>query len=299
MKLSIIIVNYNTEMFIVELLNSIAQQEIDFNLIEVIIVNNVQNEILNESIAAQHYPFFVSIIQSGKNVGFGCANNLGAQRARGYYLLILNPDITLTNRYYLSNFIECAELNPQYGILSTRITHPNKVDPGVYYDYPYGKHLGIEQNKIHWVIGALMLMKRDLYNKINGFDSDFFMYFEDADLCLRVLKYGSSIYQIQNLEVSHYSGASENKSSYDYFVRWYRGLYLFCYKHYSQEVFNQILKNDLRKSRINKVRLWLQIRVLFFHNKRSKYMRWMAMEDCVKRTIKSPEWLSFKGVHFE
>ena len=187
MKLSILIVNYNTEKFILNFLNDLTQQTIDNSLYEIVIVNNVQNNILEEILIHSDVNKSISIhiIQSKHNIGFGRAMNLAAKNAKGKHLLIANPDLRMMQNDYLATLIKNAELNSNYGLITTQIINDDQEDKSEFYDFEFHETFGFE-DKIAWFSGALLLIRNNVMQQINGFDPDFFMYCEDEDLCLRI-----------------------------------------------------------------------------------------------------------------
>jgi GT2 family glycosyltransferase len=80
------------------------------------------------------------------------------------------------------------------------------------------------------VAGAFMLIKKDIYDKINGFDEDYFMYGEDLDLCFRIKKLGYKIYYYPETSIVHYKGESTKKSSLSYVNNFYGAMQIFVRK---------------------------------------------------------------------
>lgn len=294
MKISIISVNYNTEKCIRRLLDSLVTQTLCPSDFELILVNNSQNENLAQLCRDFKGKFKLKIIQSSENIGFGRANNLGAKNASGEYLLLINPDALIQEADYLERIYDFAQQNPQHGIISTRVIDDGLgADSGPFYTYAYGVKFALP-GEIAAVIGALMFINKTVFEAVNGFDPDFFLYDEESDLCLRIRQQGYSIYQINELSVRHIGGVSEaERFKYEYWVKRQRGLYLFCYKHYSPELFNSILHKDITQARWKRFKLWLEIKVLKLRNKIVKYDRWSAIYDCARKTVKSPAWLFY------
>lgn len=254
---SILIVNYNTEKFIVELLQSLKSQTLPTSRFEIIIINNIKNEVLNNMIL--HYDFFsffnLKIYDSGDNIGFGRAMNLAFSYSFGKHILLMNPDIKMIQNYYLENLLKFAKDSDNYGAISTKVINDAGIDTSTYYSYEFGQNLGFE-NEICWFQGSLMLIRREVYQKIGGFDGDFFMYCEDVDLCLRIKKQGLELLKNKNLEVYHFGGASEPIHDYNYYHRYFKSQLLFANKHYENDVFSELVLSLLRKS---------QKRLIFYH----------------------------------
>ena len=123
MKFSLLIVNYNTESYIEALIYSLLEQTISKSDFEIIISNNVQNNALEEMISKNNFYDIINIkvLQIDKNVGFGRATNVAAELANGEHLLIINPDVLMTDNNYLSSMYQFIIENQNYGVVSSRI----------------------------------------------------------------------------------------------------------------------------------------------------------------------------------
>lgn len=261
-QLSIIIVNFNSGTFAVDCISSLFRQEgISF---EVIVIDNSSQDnsidLLRKKFSNQ-----IILLESAENLGFGRANNLAASHASGEYLLLLNPDTVIESPNGLKMMIEKLSANSQIGLLGPAIDEPRKnkqVLPR--YSYPSSRHLKYTDKfkklpgEIAWLLGACMLMKRSLFNEIQGFDPDYFLYGEDADICLRVRIAGFEIGYYDGVRIMHVAGVSEfTANSLDKWLRKKRGVFLFCIKHYDSR---DVLK--LARSAIFKSRLYLSALVL-------------------------------------
>ena len=202
------------------------------------------------------------LVQNTKNIGFGQANNEGLSWAKGRFVLFLNSD-TLIKGNILEEMLEwmqkkkdvavatCALRNSDGSLQATggyfpsimsvfawmlfiddlplvgkmiRSFHPNTSDF-------FGKNLSFGvQHEQDWVTGAFMLIKRDVLNKIGGFDKDYFMYTEDVDLCYRIKKLGYKVYYLPKWSIVHMGGAS-SASEYS-ILKEYDGVKLFYKKNY-------------------------------------------------------------------
>lgn len=292
MKISLLTVNYNTEDHILNLLFNLQQQNMLHSDFEIIISNNSSSEKLQSLLKDNVFSFKINLIDNKCNLGFGEANNVAAKVAKGKYLLIINPDITLVETDYLSKLFIFAELHPEYGLISTRVIEQYGQQRGPFFHYAYGKVFDELPGEIASVIGALMLLHRNFYLKIGGFDREYFLYEEDIDLCLRVRKCGYSIFVYDELSVQHVGGVSEKATQiYDYQIKKKRGIYLFCLKHYTENEFQHLLRQDLRDSRWRTLKLWVQVNLLGISSKSSKYEYWLANLYCAKKTLESTGWL--------
>jgi hypothetical protein len=220
-KLSIIIVSYNSKNNLEKCIQSIYQKMGDLLEWEVIVVNNDERENLSEMKVDFEK---VKIIDHKKNVGFGAGMNLGVKNSQGEFLLILNPDteIEIDN---VDQVIKRFENDKTIGIIGGGIFNRN----GEKQEWSAGKeisfydlvrnNLGIsrslkvwnssEEMECDWVAGTVLFIKKSLFEKLGGFDDDsFFMYFEDMDLCKRAKTLGKKIIFYPDFKVYHGSGES-------------------------------------------------------------------------------------------
>ncbi len=257
MQVSIIIVSYNTCRLLCDCLDSIYQQtkELDF---EVIVVDNASKDDTCQVLELS-YPQ-VRLIRSAENLGFGRANNLGVQYAKGEYLLFLNSDTILLNNA-ISIFYQYAQehsidenIGVLGGILLDRELMPN-ISAGEFptpkseFRYIFHKLFPVKnvsdkkQRDVDFVVGADMFIRRDLFIEIGGFDPQFFMYYEETDLQYRFAKVGYIRRIINGPRIIHLEGGSfESKGlslnrfimsqkSYNYYLeKHYFGLKYFLYK---------------------------------------------------------------------
>lgn len=194
---SIIIVNYRSKIYLAKCLLSINKHSFDEDL-EIIVVNNDQEENLTEVVNKYSR---VRLYQNKKNTGFGAACNFGAQKAQGESLLFLNPDTQFLNNYIKEILIKIQQYKDRAIIIGPRLV----TDNGKTQEWSTGKeitvtqiiknNLGLIESRtlweskqdimVDWVSGATLLIKKSIFDKLGGFDENFFMYAEDLDLCAR------------------------------------------------------------------------------------------------------------------
>lgn len=215
-QLSIIIVNFRSEKFLKKCLASI------YNIwgeeLEVIVVNNDTKESLAD--ISLDFPA-VKIVKQEKNFGFGAANNTGAKIAQGEYLLLLNPDTEILSNNLEKIFKKFQE-NKEVVVIGPRLI----TGEGETQKWCAGKeftfwrliknNLGIIESKkiwesqkeilADWVSGAALFIKKEIFNKVGGFDEHFFTYFEDDDLCRRIRKVGYKIVYYPEISIKHIGG---------------------------------------------------------------------------------------------
>lgn len=228
-QISIIFVYFNTPKELLHAIGSI-KNAIGKLSYEIIIVDNASLVSLPAKIKQNKK---VKIIKNEINIGYGTAINRGSKAARGKYLLISNPDIFLEkdsiNRLYkkIKNDSKIGIVGPQIldeerKIRSSISGFPklpdalfafsfiNKLFPNNRYSKKYWL-LDLDRKKeqeIDVLSGACMLIKKDLFTKVKGFDERFFMYFEESDICFKVKQNGYKIIYFPRAKIIHYIGAS-------------------------------------------------------------------------------------------
>jgi len=217
-KIFIIIPSCNGKKFLKECLVSLFN--ITWPYYQVIIVDNASTDGLPVMVK-KHFPKVVMIVNK-KNMGFATACNQGAKVAQGEILFFLNSD-TLIQESVFQRIIETFKANPNIGIVAPQLVLPD----GSLQPWAYGKKEGfchLVKNKFYpvsapsikypntqslmWVSGAAMAIRREIFEKIGGFDEKFFMYFEDKDLCYRVKELGYKIVINNEVKVVHFVGKS-------------------------------------------------------------------------------------------
>lgn len=221
MRLSIIIVNYHTDKLVQACVASIARQKVDFEY-EIIVEDNSQ-----------------------RNLGFGAANNLGARRASGQYLLFLNPDTVLIEPDSLQKLVNYADQNPQAAVIAPRLIDRDGryqwsadyqvslaqmlLDKPLALTYRHLGHVGSATRMLAFfslryefgktltdidrVSGAALMIRKQAFEEVNGFDERFFLYFEDDDLCQRIKEAGYEVHYYPEVTIQHLVGQSLARDS--------------------------------------------------------------------------------------
>lgn len=180
------------------------------------------------------------------------------RHAHGDYVLLLNPDTQMDDVSAIAKLVDRLCAMPQVGLLAPAVNEPRKNNKRVLprFSYPSSKQLRYTTKlmqlpgKIAWVLGACMLMKRGVYQQIEGFDEDFFLYGEDVDICLRLRLAGYEIDYADDIVITHVSGASETgAASLDKWLRKRRGIFLFYKKHYAVKDQHAIARKLIFRSR--------------------------------------------------
>jgi len=252
MQLSVIILNYNVRNFLELCVLSVqnAIQNIDAEII--VVDNNSRDD--SCAVMKQRFPK-VKLIENKENSGFPKGNNIGVSQAQGEYICILNPDTVVAEDTF-TKVLAFAEKQKKLGIVGvklidgtgnflpeskrgtptpfvafTKISGLYKIFPKKFGKY-YAQHLSEnETGKVEILVGAFMLMKRELYNEIGGFDENCFMYSDDIDLSYMALKKGKSNFYFHETSVIHYKGESTVKDG-TYMRRFQEAMNFFYKKHF-------------------------------------------------------------------
>ncbi|KAB1155004.1 glycosyltransferase family 2 protein [Flavobacterium luteum] len=254
MQLSIIILNYNVRFFLELCVLSVqnAIQDIDA---EIIVVDNNSTDDSCEMMK-QRFPG-IKLIENKENSGFPKGNNIGVKEAKGEYVCILNPDTVVAEDTFEKILAFVATKN-NLGIVGCKLIdgagnflpESKRGIPtpfvaltkifGLYKLFPKSKVLGkyyaqhlkeSETGKVDILVGAFMMMKRDLYNEVGGFDENCFMYSDDIDLSYMILKKGKSNYYFHETSVIHYKGESTIRDE-EYMKRFQQAMHFFYKKHF-------------------------------------------------------------------
>lgn len=247
LNLSIIILNYNTKDLTLRCLESIFNhylRKIEGGQIEVILVDNASSDGSVEKIKNSKFAKKINLIESRENLGFAKGNNLGAQHAKGEYLLFLNSDTEVKDIGFERMTLFLKE-NPNVGILGGKLYFPDgKIQPSVGKFYNLinlflmlfgAERLGALREspnkitKVDWVSGACVMIRKNIFRKIGGFDKKIFMYMEDVELCYSAKKIGFDTYFYPNLSLLHKERGSSNKTFA--IVNIYKGVIYFYKKH--------------------------------------------------------------------
>ncbi|MBO6606881.1 glycosyltransferase family 2 protein [Psychroserpens sp.] len=264
MKLSVIILNYNVRHFLELCLRSVCAAVNDLDA-EIIVVDNQSTDdscLMVKSLFPE-----VVLIENDNNYGFSKGNNIGVEVAKGDYLCILNPD-TVVSENTFSSLLKFADQKREIGIVGCRlIDGQGRFLPESKRHIPtpwvaIKKILGwsktyyasevneIDTGPVAVFVGAFMLLKKDIYNAVGGFDEDYFMYGEDIDLSYKILKAGYNNYYVGQSSIIHYKGESTLKDK-SYAKRFYGAMQIFYDKHFkSNFIFDTLVWIGIRVARL-------------------------------------------------
>jgi len=233
LQLTVVIVSYNTVEMTLECLRSVFRETVRAKF-DVIVVDNASTDGSAEAIEAEFSDKLV-LIKSPENLGFAAANNLAAKHVNTEYLLLLNPD-TVVLENAIDKLVDYAIKYPKSGIWGGRTVFadgsPNpascwsKMTIWSLFSQAVGTSSILKNTTLFnpegiggWdrrserdvdiVTGCFLLIYSKLWNDLSGFNKDYFMYGEEADLCLRAYKLGARPRINSEAIIIHHGGASE------------------------------------------------------------------------------------------
>lgn len=259
MQLSVVILNYNVRYFLEQCVLSVQKATKNFNAEIIVVDNNSQDD--SCQMMKQRFPDVI-LIESKENSGFPKGNNIGASIASGRYICILNPDTVVAEDTF-EKVLAFAKEQEDLGIVGcklidgtgrflpeskrgiptpfvafAKISGLYKIFPGIKaFGKYYASHINENQTgKVDILVGAFMVMKKETYQEVGGFDEDCFMYSDDIDLSYMVLKTGKQNYYFHETTVIHYKGESTVKDG-TYMKRFREAMNFFYKKHFKTSFF--------------------------------------------------------------
>jgi len=213
--ITLIIVSYKSEKLIIQNLQILKK-------FPTIIINNSKTNEFNTLINDFKN---IELILSDENLGYGKANNLGVNKSKTPYVLIVNPDILLNEQLINTLYSTFINYNDDIGVVGPALYDSNmkrRTNGSISHIKKIrGRKLYNSINNIpegnmccDFLVGCCLFMKRDFFIELGGFDKDFFMYFEDNDLCDRIIKKGKTIIEVPSAKVIHLENSSSKKNSF-------------------------------------------------------------------------------------
>ncbi|WP_343695170.1 glycosyltransferase family 2 protein [Flavobacterium sp.] len=259
MQLSVIILNYNVRYFLEQCVLSVQEAIAGLDA-EIIVIDNNSSD--DSCLMMKTWFPEVKLIENKENFGFPKGNNIGVVQAQGKYICILNPDTVVAGDTF-AKILAFAEDKQNLGIIGcklidgtgdflpeskrgiptpwvafTKIFGLYKIFPkSKHFNRYYAQHLNKNQTgKVEILVGAFMFLEKDLYQKLNGFDEDCFMYADDIDLSYRALLLKKTNYYFHETTVLHYKGESTIKDEL-YMKRFQDAMNFFYKKHFKKSRF--------------------------------------------------------------
>ena len=255
--LGIVIVNYNSAELLNQCVNAIFNSNIQNLSLKVVVVDNNSKDGSFE--LDKQYNEELILIRNLENNGFGYACNQGVQELKDTdYLLFLNPDTQVRMNTFFESIVFLKDNRDvsilgvmhknEAGIIQTSCSyHPkpinmiwdiiglSKLFPTIFTPSTLMINFNHKESRfVDQVMGAYMLMKKEVFDKLRGFDTRFFVYYEDADFALRAKRMGFLSYYNSNIEIMHSGrGTTKNISHIALFYN-LRSRIQFTYKHYGR-----------------------------------------------------------------
>lgn len=222
-NLSVVILNFNTDDFLVKCLQSLMSVMDEVNLDVWVVDNNSADASI--ALAKKSFPKLHYLL-SKENLGYARGNNLALRQVKDEYILILNPDTEILPGT-LNYILKYMKDHPNVGASSCRVeladgsldwaSHRGFPTPWTSLLYYFAKndtlyHLTnrdlTKTHEVDGITGAFFLTRKSVLDKVGLFDEDYFMYAEDIDLCFRIKKAGYKIMYLPEVKIIHYKGIS-------------------------------------------------------------------------------------------
>ena len=256
MKVSIITINYNSSEFTIKLIKSILTNVNSLSDYEIIVIDNASYEheykILNSPLLINDSR--IKVYRNKVNNGFSGGNMDGYNKSSGEYLLFINNDCECKNDV-LQPLIKFMQNNDKVGLLTGKVIGLDGKYTGTHKLFPSlsrsllgnesvrwisknkfisPKERIIKPTKVQVVTGAFMFFRRSIFEKINGFDTQFFLYCEEEDISKRVWDYGKDVYMLPEPEIIHEHGGSQKENLLGLRNEFYISYKKLMFKHYSK-----------------------------------------------------------------
>lgn len=219
-EISIIIVTFNSESTIKSCLESILENSADC---QIIVFDNASSD---KTISVVEKFNNVILLKSGINLGFSKANNLAAKKTKGKYLIFLNPDTKIKIKGSLNKLVNTLKQNSEYGLIGPKLVYQNgeiqksvRKLPTIWgaikeyifgikgeYDFYLPNCQGLCE--VDSITGACMVIKKEVFEKVGGWNQKYFLYFEDIQFCSDVRNLGLKIGYMSDIVIEHRMGAS-------------------------------------------------------------------------------------------
>ncbi|MBI3952753.1 MAG: glycosyltransferase family 2 protein [Candidatus Doudnabacteria bacterium] len=281
MDLSVVIVNYNTKDLLKKCLKSVFASHTSFSF-EVLVSDNGSKD-GSVLMIKEEFPE-VKLIENNANLGFSKGNNVALRQAQGKYCLLLNSD-TEIRQNTLEVSIKYMNLHQDVGAMGCRVLLPNgELDKACRRKFPnpanaflrlfglkkfsdYNINTPIDQEvEVDAVMGAFMLVRKSVIDRIGLLDEEYFMYGEDLDWCWRIKEAGYKIVYYPQAEITHFKYGSSQLIPFRTIRLAHDAMKIFYHRHYAKE--NNWFFNQLVYLGIN-LRMFLVLALNLFRNKKT------------------------------
>jgi GT2 family glycosyltransferase len=301
MELSVLIVNWNTRDLLAQCLTSIVSDPtwLAGYSAEVWVVDNASSDGSPEMVREQ-FPW-VKLIENGENVGFARANNQAIRRSSGAYLLLLNSD-TAVKPHAVQRLLSFMAEHPEVGAAGARLFYADGTmqtscypAPSLsrelwrlfhldalwpYSAYRVGSWDFVKTHPVDVLLGACLMLRREVVDQVGLLDETYFMYSEEVDLCHRIRQAGWLIRWVPEAEVIHFSGQSTKQAAVDMFLQLYHGKLRYFRKHHGRTA-GWLYRFILCAAAVTR----LLITPLIFLERPSRRRRHLHLANCYRRLL--------------
>jgi GT2 family glycosyltransferase len=315
LEASVVIVSFNTCALLARCLRTLMR-ELEGISAEVFVVDNASSDGSPEMVESQ-FPS-VQLIRSSVNRGFGAANNLALRRASGRYAILLNSD-AFPEPNSLRRAIEHMDADGEVALGGARLIGQDgawqpsgRLFPSLLNDFltlsglsarfPYSSFFGradrtwadiTRSAEVDWVPGAFSIIRRSVLDRVGLFDEDFFFYYEEVDLCVRLKRHGYRVWYYADVVVVHLGGESSKKVTSQQFSE--SGAQLAAWRMRSAFLYYRKHHGTLARAAKELERLWYFARVLKNRLQHSSPAGTKATESVRAIRLLEKAWLETSG----
>ena len=238
------VLNWNSQVYIGDCLSALLASE--YENAEYIVIDNASTDGSVDFIT-QKYPS-IKVICNPTNLGFAGGNNVALQELESDFAVLINPDV-IVSPGLISDLIAPLSADDRIGIAGCKTFYPGSKriqHAGGYLEYPRGVpgHIGLEEEDagqydqiadVEYVTGAVFAVRRTMLDEIGLFDPEYFLYYEEADLCLRARNSGYRVIVVPGAGAEHIESAVANKGSRFFHNQLHTSRWRYLVKHYPIE----------------------------------------------------------------
>jgi GT2 family glycosyltransferase len=288
-RVSAVVVSFNSRAYLERCVGSVLDE------VESVVVVDSASSDGSAELVRERFPS-VRIVELDENRGFGAAMNTGVGETDSAYVLLLNAD-AWANEGAVAALVECAEAEPEAAVVGPRLSNTDGTLQRSLRGFPTPWRLATEYFFLRWLaprsrflnafygagfdhrsptdaeflVGAVLLVRRSMFDEVGGFDTDFFMFDEEVDLCYRLVAAGHRVVFRPDAEFVHVGGASTAAVWDRMYIEQLRSHLRFLAKHHGSDV----------AERMRRVLVWaMRLRSLVFRGRRRRLSwatsRWLA-----------------------
>lgn len=284
LDISILIVNFNARELVLACLKSVYETTRRHSF-EIIVIDNHSTDGSAVEIRAR-FPQAI-LIENTENVGFARANNQGIAQSRGRYFLLLNPDsVVLPDA--IDVLVDFMDREPEVGIAGPTLLDAQGTTRRSFRAFPSPRDEFLQSvfldrlasffvwdiallhakkqrigHSVDWITGACLIIRRQMTDRVGVFDPNYFLYYEEVDLCLRAKKDGWRVQLVPEALVVHYGGRSTSRYLTFSLVASFKSRYYYFRKHSSPEQYHTV-RSWIRLGLRNRYIIWTFISLFGF-----------------------------------